>query len=171
MENIDSIEELTTNSNKKIDDITLQLLTSRNNYKKCLQKTNPQEFRLQEWNIKNISKYKDKILKLTSNRLEDNNIMISNDMDEAFNHYIDTCIKYFSMKELESKNEYNDDDETIFSNWKNNSSEDYMNSSEYCENQEQEYENENDEQEQYTPSNVTTGLIYSYWGKKIVKKK
>ena len=159
MENTYSTEYSIGKSNKKIDDITLQLLTSKNNYKKCLKKTNNQEFIKLEENLSNISQYKDKIIKLTTDRLDNYNIMISHEMDEAFNHYIDTCVRYFKMKEIELKNEYyknneEEEDITIFSNWKDSSSEECRNSEQYT---------------HLTP--VLNHNFSSFWGKKISKNK
>jgi hypothetical protein len=93
------------NTNEYIDKITLQFLTSKAQYSKYLSTSDPKKFEEQQTHLSKIAKYSSIIMSMTEEYCENPNKQRTNEMDEAFNNYARTCIKYLEMKELEGSGE------------------------------------------------------------------
>jgi hypothetical protein len=132
--------------NEYIDKLTLELLINKTHYHKYLSKSNPKKYdEYKEYKAK-LRKYAIDIIDITSQLIEDPKKMYSNDIEDSFNSYVKSIIKYFEIKEIQdanTKSEYNNDDEVIFTKFDNGT-------------------NQSDE---------NNDNMKSYWGKeKVVKK-
>ena len=103
-------------SNPLIDKITLELLMNKTQYNKYISKTDPKRHSELEEYYSNINQYKSSIFQLTDELIENPEMAITNEVNEAFEYYTKTLIRYFKVKEVESANEYNksEDDDTMF---------------------------------------------------------
>ena len=84
-----------------IDKITLEFLMNRSKYKKYIEKTDPHKYRENENHLQKIWKYRNRISKLTSDLLDNPELMITLDVGECFHNYTRTLIRYFEMKDME----------------------------------------------------------------------
>ena len=92
----------------EIDQLTMSLLMNKQMYIKYISKQDPERIRVLQDHNNEISKYKEKILQITNNKLNDLSLQITNDIDNSFDAYIKTVIHYFQQKEIENDNQYND---------------------------------------------------------------
>ena len=92
-----------------IDQITLDLLMNRHQYKKYVAKNDPVKHTENLQHIQKINKYRDRISDFTHDLLSDPDTMITLDVNQAFDRYVRTLIRYFEMKDLEKK-----DDDVLF---------------------------------------------------------
>lgn len=110
--------------NKSIDKLTMELMMNKAHYKKYLAKTNPEKFIETQEHINKIVKYKHRISNLMNELLEDScksniSAKYTNDINDSFDQFMRTCMKYFELKELEQnsggggKND-EEDDEILF---------------------------------------------------------
>jgi hypothetical protein len=128
-----------------IDEITLQLMTNKAQYKKYISKVDPVKYSEQQGFLAKVAKYRYKIQSLFSTLLENPETQITNSVNDGFEHFITTCIKHIELKDIENRRgdrETEDDDEDVlFGNME---------------------ESSNPLQEEREPSS-------SYWGKSIKK--
>ena len=92
-----------------INKMTLELLMNRSKYKKYVEKVDPSKHRENDNHLQKICKYKHRILHLTSDLLDDPELMITLDVGESFHGYMRTLIRYFEMKDMEKH-----DDDVLF---------------------------------------------------------
>jgi hypothetical protein len=123
----DSTEKSTEQfeKNEFVDKLTLELLMNKNHYQRYISQTNPKRYaEIQEYHD-NIELYREQIDNLTNDMLNDPQKQITTDVNEAFENYMKTLIKYFQMKKLEgggggskksSGYDEDDDDEVLFGN-------------------------------------------------------
>ena len=97
------------NKNSSFDQITLELMCNKKKYNKIIEKTNPKKFEENREQTIKLNKYSNKIMNITNQLLESPEIQITNEINNAFEEYSKICIRYFEMKEYESK--YNHDSE------------------------------------------------------------
>ena len=104
------------NTNEYIDKITLKFLTNKAQYTKYLSTSDPKKFEEQQTHLGKIAKYSNLIMSMTEEYCANPNKQRTNEMDEAFNNYVRTCIKYMEMKELEYRDRKEDKeaDEVLF---------------------------------------------------------
>ena len=124
-----------------IDQLTLDLLVNKGQYKKYLSIADPQRFEEQQKHLEKIAKYENKIRSMFSNLMEGK--QITNDINESFDQFIKDCIRHCENKELE-KEDFPKDEDVMFGN---------MDSS------------EEEQEEDQLPTQSS-----SFWGQKIVKK-
>jgi hypothetical protein len=86
-----------------IDKLTLELLINKTQYRKYLAKTDPVKSKEYEEHLENRQQYKDAILALTENLLDDPSLQINTEVNGVFEDYVKTLIKYFQIKEIEDK--------------------------------------------------------------------
>jgi hypothetical protein len=107
---------------ESMDKITLELLTNKQQYNKYLSKNDPMKFKEHEEYLEKIRKNKYKILNLSRQFLENPKMSFNIEMNEMFNIFAKTSIKYLEMRELETENLYNfgendqEDEEGLFIN-------------------------------------------------------
>ena len=125
----DSTEKSTEHfeKNEFVDKFTLELLMNKNHYQRYISQTNPKRYaEIQEYHD-NIELYREQIDNLTNEMLNDPQKQITTDVNEAFENYMKTLIKYFQMKKMEgcgdgkksSGYDGDDDDEVLFGNVSN----------------------------------------------------
>jgi len=157
VENNCEIENHCKETDNLIDKMTLELLMNKTQYNKYMSKNDPKKHAEIDEYLNNIRKYHRSISELTIELLNEPNKPITIEVNEVFEHYVKTLIRYLKMKEIESANDYNDDqDNVLFGNMDDNTN----NNEDY-----DEYDNEEDHE-----GNVS--LMKSYWGKdKVIRKK
>jgi hypothetical protein len=103
-----------------INKITLEFLMNRSKYKKYIEKVDPSKHRENEKHLHKIWKYKNRILNLTNDLLDNPDRMITLDVGDCFHSYMRTLIRYFEMKDMEKHDSDvlfddidNDDDQDI----------------------------------------------------------
>jgi hypothetical protein len=96
-------EEKITVPSTSVDRMTLEFLMNRTQYKKYVEKTDPTKFVENETHLNKLTKYKQKILELTEELLNDPELLITLDVNESFDSYSRTLIRYFETKELEKE--------------------------------------------------------------------
>jgi hypothetical protein len=98
-----------------IDKLTLELLMNQTQKRKYLSKVDPIKSKEYEEHLENKQQYKDAILGLTENLLDDPTLQINTEINEIFETYVKTLIKYFQIKEIEDRPDFNEEDEnTLF---------------------------------------------------------
>ena len=115
---------------ESIDRITLELMTNRAHYKKYIANTDPIKHQESQDYLRNLEKFRGRILIATQDYLSDPDTSFNLEVNEAFQQFTKTMIRYFEMKELEEsgetrfkihredcEDEYdNEEDETLFGN-------------------------------------------------------
>jgi hypothetical protein len=144
-----------------IDQITLDLLMNRKQYKKYVAKNDPTKHIENEEHLQKIWKYRNRISHFTTDLLEHPETMITLDVNQAFDRYVRTLIRYFEMKELEKK-----DMDVLFDDMDDEEEKNYTS---MAENTKIELEHK------MALINVTdqeqrNSATKSYWGKETVKK-
>ena len=83
-----------------IDKMTLELLMNKTQYNKYISKNDPRKHAEIDEYLNNIRKYHHSISELTIELLNQPNKPITNEVNEEFEHYVKTLIRYFKMKEI-----------------------------------------------------------------------
>jgi hypothetical protein len=99
MENASNIPRVTD----PIDKMTLEFLMNRNQYKKYVSKIDPVKHKENEAHIQKIRKYRNRITDLTYELLETPEKMVTLDVNDSFDGYVRTLIRYFEMKDMEKR--------------------------------------------------------------------
>ena len=94
------MEESITIANP-IDQLTLDFLMNKNQYKKYVAKNDPTKHIENEKHLQKILKYKNRISNITSDLLDNPETMITLDVGQSFDRYVRTLIRYFETKDLE----------------------------------------------------------------------
>lgn len=98
-------------TNSMIDKLTLEIMGNKNKYKKYLSKTDPHKYQeIQEYTMK-LKRYETDIFPIIQDYIHCPNKQITTDLDEAFEHFAKSCIKYLEMKEFEN-NDYKNNDKS-----------------------------------------------------------
>ena len=105
-------------NNTDVDELTLALLMNKNHYRKYVAQTNPEQTILDNQTIDDNRKYRNRILKITSDMIDSPDIQISTDINQIFNTYTKHLIRHFKMKDDERQHneQYNNEDDTLFGN-------------------------------------------------------
>ena len=99
-----------------IDKITLELLMNKNHYNRYMAETNPKKFQEHREHLQNVKKYRDAILEITTELLINPEKQINTEVNDQFDSYVRTLIKYFQMKELDNANsvyQYGDQEDDL----------------------------------------------------------
>jgi hypothetical protein len=108
MESNPYIDKLTMESNPYIDKLTMELLLNKTNYQKYLSKTDPQKHAEHQEFLSKITDFRDGILEMTTELLDNPKKMYTNEVGDAFDQYVQTLIKYL---EIEKANAVNSEDD------------------------------------------------------------
>ena len=100
--------------NPNIDKLTLELFMNRNIYKKYVAKNEPEKYEKIVIHHENIRKYRQCILNLTEQLLEDPSMQITTEINEIFDAYSRTLIRHFQQKDMEKANENSRDEDILF---------------------------------------------------------
>ena len=104
-----------------IEQLTLDLLVNKGQYKKYLSIADPQRFEEQQKHLEKIAKYENKIRSMFSNLMEGK--QITNDVNDSFNQFIKECIRHCENKELE-REDFPKDEDVMFDNMVSSEDED-----------------------------------------------
>ena len=97
-------------TNALIDSLTLSLLMNKQSYSKYISKENPEKANEIKQKNDELRRYKDDIIELTMDKLKDPHLQISQDIDDLFDSYTHSIIRYLKHKEIERSNQYNTED-------------------------------------------------------------
>jgi hypothetical protein len=144
--NSDSDEDSHTNDDY-INGITMNFLMNKSQHKKYISSEDPARYEREQKHTRALKKHKNEIIDLTRRLLCEPDTQITNDVNESFNDYTRTLLRYLKMKDIENKGyDNNSDEETLFGTI-----------------------DESDEEEtdyKRDPQND----ISSFWGTKLIKK-
>jgi len=97
-------------SNPYIDKLTMELLLNKTNYQKYLQKTDPQKHAEHQEFLSKITDFRDGILEMTTELLDNPKKMYTNEVGDAFDQYVQTLIKYLEIEKANAANSEDDVD-------------------------------------------------------------
>ena len=100
-----------SSNNSFIDDLTLQYLTNKTVYNKCLSTIDESKYNEVKRFHNKINDHKETILEITENYLNNPELQISSDLDNIFETFVKHCIRHIEMKKVESINDYNKNDD------------------------------------------------------------
>jgi hypothetical protein len=109
-----------TDKMSELDKITFELLLNKNQYNRYLSVTNPQKLEEEKRFFEKIKKYRSGIVELFEDFLEDPKREFNNELNEAFQGFARTCIKYLENADYEEKpakhfyDEDGEDDDVLF---------------------------------------------------------
>jgi hypothetical protein len=92
-----------TTKTMDLDKFTLELLMNKTNYKKYIEKTDPKKFDERQNFLTRVRKYRGRILSLTEDYLENPDIQVTLDMNEAFDDYMKSVIRYLEDLDIQSR--------------------------------------------------------------------
>lgn len=112
--------ELLARSNEEIDKLTLELLLNKNHYSKYLLHTDAKKYEeFREFKSK-LQICSEEIIDITKSLIENPKKIINSDVEELFEAYAKSVIRYLEMKDVETSNDFNkkeeDDEDTLFGN-------------------------------------------------------
>ena len=104
-----------------IDNLTLELLINKSQYKKYIQKNDLSKYSENQIYLGKIDKYRSKIAYMFSLLLENPEQQVTTDINRDFTYFVKTCIQYFELKEMENMhdNAEDDDDDVMFGSIEN----------------------------------------------------
>jgi len=141
--NILDIENI--ESSNFVDDVTLKFLMNKNHYHRYLSHSDPKKHAELEEYFSNIRKYKRDIMSLTNDLIENPKKQINTEINDIFEAFMKSLIKYFKYKEIE--NAGSDEEDMLFGYSMN--------------------ENNTDSNVDLAP---VTSPMGSFWGKERIKK-
>jgi hypothetical protein len=92
-----------TSKTMDLDKLTLELLMNKTNYKKYVEKTDPKKFDERQQFLARVRKYRGRILSLTEDYLENPDIQVSLDMNQAFDDFMKSAIRYLEDVDIQSR--------------------------------------------------------------------
>lgn len=110
--------ESLSRTNEQIDKLTMELLLNKNHYSKYLQHTDIKRFdEFKAFKLK-LKKHSIDIVDITSNLVENPKTPINKDIEEAFEIYVKTIIRYLEIKETGNAHSFQkeDDEDVLFGN-------------------------------------------------------
>ena len=105
--------------NPAIDKLTMELLLNKTHYQKYLSKTDPQKHAEYREFLDKLAHFRDPILQMTTELLDNPKKMYTNEVGDAFDSYVKILVKYL---EIEQQNKGDDDDDMMFGEMSNDSS-------------------------------------------------
>jgi hypothetical protein len=100
-----------------IDELTLKLMSNKNQYNKYLSKSNPDKYKEHTDYLEKRADYSNNIMNTVRDILISNK-NITTEVNESFEQFVKSCMKYYDMKSLEkhADNDDVDDDDMLFGN-------------------------------------------------------
>jgi len=92
-----------------LDRLTMEMFMNKKSYHRFIEKTDPKKYDEQQKYLRNMRKYREKILSITQRYLENPDLQITTEMDQMFADYCKTCVKYFQVEQGT-----NDDEDMMF---------------------------------------------------------
>ena len=146
-----------------IDQITLDFLMNRSQYKKYVAKNDPAKHTENQEHLQKIYKYRNRISEFTDDLLTNPDTMITLDVNQAFDRYMRTLIRYFEMKDLENK-----DDDVLFDGVEDDQEQAHRDK--ITEKDRDELERKMALMDEADKAHRQSGITKSFWGKETVKK-
>lgn len=103
-----------------LDDVTLRLMSNRKGLKAYLKQNDDEEYKKIKYEEEILTIHRDDIIKITYDLLNNNNSSYTSDIINSFNYYVKNIIKQIELSKISDSNEYNKDDDVIFTNMENN---------------------------------------------------
>ena len=104
------IENIETNN--FVDDVTLKFLMNKNHYHRYLSHSDPKKHAELKEYFSNIRKYKMDIMRLSNELIENPKKQINTEINDIFEAFMKSLIKYFKYKEIE--NAGSDEEDMLF---------------------------------------------------------
>jgi len=119
--NVEEVPVHKTMNRSDIDRLTMELMMNKTHYGKYLAKQDPEKHRKFQENLRKIQKYKDQIIDMTHELLDDSTKQgvpekHNTEINTAFQHYLKTCVQYFEIREIVDERETSniDRENTLF---------------------------------------------------------
>jgi len=103
-----------------LDEMTLRLMSNKKGLKTYLKQNDEEEYKKINYEEEILIIHREEILRVTYDMLNKNNNNYSSDIIKSFNSYVKNIVKMIELSEIESSNEYNKDDDVIFTNMEEN---------------------------------------------------
>tara|TARA_B110000285_G_scaffold53194_1_gene60522 strand:+ start:5349 stop:5798 length:450 start_codon:yes stop_codon:yes gene_type:complete len=135
-------------NNDYINSITMNFLMNKSQHNKFVSIEDPGKYQREQRHIRSLIKHKNEILNLTRRLICEPDTQITTDVNESFNDYTRTLLRYLKMKDIENKGyDNNSDDDVLFGSVDESEDEGHVESN--CPNVDD---------------------ITSFWGTKLIKK-
>lgn len=110
--------ELLSRSNDQIDKLTMELLLNKNHYSKYLQHTDTKRFDEFKAFKTKLRKHSIDIIDITSELIENPRKTINKDIEESFEIYVKSIIRYLEIKESNKEPSFQkeEDEDVLFGN-------------------------------------------------------
>lgn len=99
-------EETIPTPANEIDQLTMALLMNKQTYNKYISKQDPEKAKMIQEQQNEMDTYRENILTMTKNKLDNPHLQITNDVDEIFDTYTKILIRHFKQKEMENTYQY-----------------------------------------------------------------
>lgn len=99
-----------------LDEMTLRLMSNKKGLKTYLKQNDEDEYKKINYEEEIIDLHRDEILSVTYDMLNKKNNDYSSDIIKSFNVYVKNIVNRIELSKIETSNEYNKDDDVIFSN-------------------------------------------------------
>ena len=100
-----ALTEKWVKSQPSIDQLTMELMMNKTHYHKYLSKQNPQKYQEAKETANKVSRYYPEIMEITETLLADfiqnSNEKYTREVNDVFQDYVKTCLKYLEMRDLE----------------------------------------------------------------------
>lgn len=103
-----------------LDDVTLRLMSNKKGLKTYLKKNDDEEYNKIKYEEEILNIHRNEIIKTTYDLLDNNNNAYTSDIINSFNDYVKNIVKKIELSKISDSNEYNKDDDVIFTNMENN---------------------------------------------------
>ena len=103
-----------------LDDVTLRLMSNKKGLKTYLKQNDDEEYNKLKYEEEILNIHRSEIIKTTYNLLDNNNNDYTSDIINSFNDYVKNIVKKIELSKISDSNEYNKDDDVIFTNMENN---------------------------------------------------
>lgn len=103
-----------------IDDVTLRLMSNKKGLKTYLKQNDDEEYKKIKYEEEILNIHRSEIIKTTYDLLDNNNNTYTSDIINSFNDYVKNIVKQIELSKISHSNEYNKDDDTIFTNMETN---------------------------------------------------
>ena len=103
-----------------LDDVTLRLMSNRKGLKTYLKQNDDEEYRKIKYEEELFNIHRNDIIKITYDLLDNNNNTYTSDIINSFNDYVKNIVKQIELSKISDSNDYNKDDDVIFTNMENN---------------------------------------------------
>tara|TARA_B100002019_G_C21168719_1_gene547246 strand:- start:476 stop:871 length:396 start_codon:yes stop_codon:yes gene_type:complete len=111
-----SSNELSNN----LDDVTLRLMSNKKGLKTYLKQNDDEEYNKIKYEEEILNIHRSEIIKTTYDLLDNNNNSYTSDIINSFNDYVKNIVKKIELSKISDSNEYNKDDDVIFTNMESN---------------------------------------------------